>query len=201
MKTIFSLILLLLFPLILFSQDYEEIKVSELPKGVRDYVTNNMPGSEISRAVQGIENGQSVYATVIKFRNNKRIMVFDKEGNFLRKAENLASPSTYPPPMSNTANPKSGTAPQSGSGAIAMETIPEKSLPESIRKFLKENHTNYTILEAKHIPIGEAPLFQVILRDSQSDNVYLFNAKGEMMSKRSYELSSSPFTKQFPLKR
>ncbi|MBE0646230.1 MAG: hypothetical protein IH596_00430 [Bacteroidales bacterium] len=195
MKTFYSIILLLAFPLIIFSQDYEEIKTSELPKGVRDYVTTNMPGGEISRAVKGTDQGQTVYGTVIDFRGNKRIMIFDNEGNFLRRAENFNAPSSDPPPPANT------NTHSAGSGAIPMEKVQEKSLPDAIKKFLKENHTTYTILDAKIVPLGEAPMFQVILRDATTDNNYLFNAKGVLMKKKSYELSKSPFVNQYPLKK
>ena len=201
MKNIFSLLLVFLIPFILFSQDYEEIKASELPKGVKQYLNKYMPGSEISRAAKGIEHGNTIYATVIQDKSNKRILIFDEEGRFLRKAENLSSPSTDPPPISNTANPKSESAPASKPNAVAMQTIPEKSLPESIRTFLRENHTNYTLLEITYVPFAEAPLFKILLRDAQSDNLYLFNARGEKTSKRSYELVNSPFTKQYPLKK
>lgn len=193
--------LLVLYPLFLFSQDYVEIKTSDLPKGVHEYVTSNMPGGVIARAVSGTEQGQTVYAAVIEFRGNKRVMVFDKEGSFLRKADNLSSSASESPAMSNTANPKSASAPESGSGAMPMQPVEEKSLPEPIRKFLKENHTTYTILEAKIVPLSESPMFQIILRDSKTDNNYLFNARGDLMKKRSYELDKSPFVGQFPLKR
>ena len=193
MKNILSLAIAVLFPIILFSQDYEEIKAKELPKGVHEYLTKNMPGATIARAARGIEQGQTIYAAVIEVGTDKRVMIFDKDGAFLRKANSLSSTSTDPPPMSNTANSKSER------NSVPQQSIPEKSLPASTQKFLKDNHSNYTLLEITYIPFSNAPLYKVILRDSKSDNVYIFNADGGIKNKRSYELSSSPFTKQFPL--
>jgi hypothetical protein len=154
-----------------------------------------MPGAEISKAAKGTENGQPAFGAVIEFRGSKRIMIFDKEGNFLRKADNFNPPTAEPPPSTNT---NTHTA---GSGATPMESVQEKSLPDAIQKFLKENHTTYLILDAKIVPLGESPIFQIILRDATTDNNYLFNAKGDLVKKNSYELSKSPFVNQYPLKK
>lgn|GEM_PF-3325436 len=199
MKKILSLILTLIIPLILFSQDYEEIKVSELPKGVESYVKKKMPGTEIIRAARGTESGQTIYATVLLYQGQKRIMIFDKEGNFLRKAENISSQTTAPPPVSDSSTPKSGSAPSSKPETASQQTIPEKSLPVATQNYLKNHHTNYTLLDIKYVPFAESPIFKVVLRDATSDNVYIFNVSGEMTNKRSYTHASSPFVKQYPL--
>lgn len=201
MRPVFSLLLMILFPLIGLSQDWTEIKPNELPKGIHDYVTSNMPGADIDRAAKGSEQGQDVYAAVINFRNSKRMMIFDAKGNFLRKADDLSSPANNPPAMANTANPKSGSVPESTSGALKMESVQEKALPETIKKTLKDNHTTYTVLSAKLVPLGESPLFQLIVRDANTDNSYLFNAKGEQLKRTVYELNKSPFVHEFPLKK
>jgi len=197
MKKNFFLISILLVPYLVLSQNYSEIRVPELPRGVQDYVTKNMPGGTISRAAKITENGQTVYGAVISYRDGKYSMVFDKDGNFLRKVESLSSSSLSSISKSG-AVPSSSASSQPPLGTVAMKTIPESSLPAPVRKVIKETYQIYTILEAKEVPISATPVYQVILRDVKCDYVYLFNAKGDILSRRSYELKNSPFLGQFP---
>jgi len=187
----------LLGSVLLFSQEYTEINISDLPKKVHAYVDEIMPGASISKAAKSLDNQQVIYGTVIRFRDGKYCMLFDKDGNFLRKVENLSAASftsAVPPATASSATAEPPPPP----GTVAMKTIPESSLPEGVRKVIRETYKSYTILEAKEVPIGQAPIYQVILRDSASDHVYLFSRKGEILSRRSYELNNSPFLGQFP---
>ncbi len=196
MKKIALSLFIFLTPFFLVAQDYEEIKISQLPKGVTTYVEKNMPGGTIVRAAKGVENGQDLYAAVIEIRGDKRIMIFDKDGNFVRRAKSLTSPAE--PPQTKTSTTTT-THTQSNLTLIAPKPVEPASLPENIQKFLKNNHKNGKVLESKLLTLGETPIFQIVYRDATTDNVYHFDAKGEYMKKRTYILKNSPFKYQYPL--
>jgi hypothetical protein len=89
MKRIILLVVSLCFASFLFAQKTTEIKTNQLPKAVTKYVTDNMPGSTISKAVK-IEDGKTVqYGTVVDSKGRKHILIFDKDGKFVKKADKL----------------------------------------------------------------------------------------------------------------
>jgi len=194
MKKLALSMLVFLAPFLLVAQDYEEIKPNKLPKGVHSYVDKNMPGGTIIRAAKGKENEQYVYAAIIEIRNNKRIMIFDKDGNFLRRTTSLTgTPEPPPTKVNNTTKERSNMT------IIPPKKMEPSELPPNIQKFLKDNHKNGRVLQAKMLTLGETPIFQIIYRDETTDNVYHFDAKGEYMKKRTYILKNSPFKHQYPI--
>jgi hypothetical protein len=61
-----------------------EIKTSELPKAVSDYVTKNLAGKKISEAAKITEsNGTVTYEAEV----GKADYIFDANGNFVKKEE------------------------------------------------------------------------------------------------------------------
>ena len=64
-----------------------EIKASELPKGVSEYVTKNLAGKKIDEAAKITEaNGTITYEAEI----GKADYIFDANGNFIKKEEDKA---------------------------------------------------------------------------------------------------------------
>ncbi len=98
-----ALIILLLsfmFTAGLYAQDKKmsEIKVSQLPKGVSEWVSKNIPGGSITRAGKIEENGGLSYVAMVDIKGQNRAFVFDKEGKFIGKGDNVlkSSPPAKP---------------------------------------------------------------------------------------------------------
>lgn len=199
MKYLLAMMLITLMPVVMVAQDYQEIKPSDLPKGVSTYVTQHMPEGKIARAAKGLKDGKTVYAVVIEIGGNKRIMVFDENGNFLKRVESMSQinddqdPRTKGPDPNNTTN----TTPNP---AVAPTTyLKENQIPPAILSYLKANLTDYSILQAKQIMMGNSPMYQLIVRDKINDYVCTFDGKGDNAKRRTYPHKSSPFKHQFPL--
>ncbi|HXC04997.1 MAG TPA: PepSY-like domain-containing protein [Bacteroidia bacterium] len=61
-----------------------EIKVSELPKSVTDYIAKNKPGKKIKEASKIVDTkGVMTYEAEIEHTD----LIFDKNGNFLKEAK------------------------------------------------------------------------------------------------------------------
>jgi hypothetical protein len=91
---------LLLVALIIFSdilaQKITEFKTKDLPKSIEKYINVNMPGSTIFKAVKLDHNDKVTYSVAIDVRGKKQILVFDKNGKFLKKGDDLKSPVNKP---------------------------------------------------------------------------------------------------------
>ncbi len=66
-----------------------EIKSTELPRGVHDWVAKNVPGGKITRSGKIEENGILTYVAVVTVSNGKHAYLFDKSGNFTGKGDHL----------------------------------------------------------------------------------------------------------------
>jgi len=89
MKKIILTLVAALCSTLLFSQNYSEIKASQLPKGATTYVTTNFKGMPIKKAVKIDDNGVIKYGAVLEGNGRKYTLVFDKNGKFLDKGESL----------------------------------------------------------------------------------------------------------------
>ena len=119
MKRIFAICIPVLFATALFAQTRTEIKIDQLPKKVSEYVTKNLPGAKIDRAMKEDNKGDiSYYALVISAGQN-HILVFDKDGNFVKKGDNIFKESQKQNP------PKPGT-PQTDDKPNPEKTKPKK---------------------------------------------------------------------------
>jgi hypothetical protein len=199
MKKIALLFLIALMPFFLIAQDYTEIKTVQLPSAVKTYIDKNMPGGTISRAAKGTDKGKTVYAAIIEFNGSKRIMIFDEEGKFIRRASSLTDSGSGDDRRNSGPDPTdvSNTHPHP---TIAPTTILEDDqIPTPILDYLNGHLKNYKILQAKQITMGTAPSYQLIIRDQTNDYVFFFNSKGEFTNKRTYIHKNSPFKHQFPL--
>ncbi len=87
MKKFIALLFVMLFSAAVFAQtkDYTEIKVSALPKNTTDWIKKNMPQGTIVKAAVGNENNQKIYFAQVEVKGDKRLLRFDKDGNFLGK--------------------------------------------------------------------------------------------------------------------
>lgn len=118
MKRIFIILITLLFAAAVFTQTRTEIKIDQLPKKVSEYITKNLPGAKTERAMKEDNKGVISYYTLSSLADQHHILVFDKDGNFVKKGDNIfkesqksnpPKPGTPPPPdksKTDQANPK-----------------------------------------------------------------------------------------------
>ena len=103
MKKIIAIAFALLISAFVFAQDKKmsELKISDLPKGVSKWVETSMPGGKIVRAGKIEEKGTLSYMAAVEFKGSKHSYIFDKDGKFVGKGDNLvnsqAAPKAAPP--------------------------------------------------------------------------------------------------------
>ena len=85
--------LICLFSIIFVSgvlaQNYAEIKTSQMPKKITEYLKKNLGTYTLGRVAKYDEKGLVRYAVVAELRGNKSIYVFDKDGNYLTREKSL----------------------------------------------------------------------------------------------------------------
>jgi hypothetical protein len=91
MKQTIFLVLVLFFATVVFSQEKKmtELKTSDLPKGVTTWVNDNIPGGKITKAGKIEEKGVVSYAVAVESKGRKHSYLFDKDGKFSGKGDNL----------------------------------------------------------------------------------------------------------------
>ena len=114
MKKIILLIALIFIASGLNAQKLTEMNVSKLPKATTDYIKENLPGAKIVRAVKADDKGVITYNVGIDIKGRKHMLVFDKDGKFLKKGDDLvksdvAKPKTSPAPAKPATPPPSDT--------------------------------------------------------------------------------------------
>ncbi|MEI7661810.1 MAG: hypothetical protein WCK34_06425 [Bacteroidota bacterium] len=118
MKKLLFLFVAVVITLSVNAQDRKmsEIKSSELPKGVTDFLKQNMPGATITRAGKIEDKSELNYVAVVESKGVKHAYMFDKTGKFKGKGDHLfnnngQSPVTKPPTTILT-DPKNSPAPK-----------------------------------------------------------------------------------------
>ncbi len=91
MKKIVFLLVAAILATMVFAQDrtMSELKVSQLPKGVTDYISKNLPGAPITRAGKIEEKGEVTYVATVDVKGSKHTYLFDKNGTFKGKGDHL----------------------------------------------------------------------------------------------------------------
>ena len=87
MKKIVVLIITLFFTGMIYAQTKTEVKVTDLPKSISAFISKNMEGFTIDKAFKVLDKGVQTYDVFIKNGDKKHVVAFDKDGNFLKKAE------------------------------------------------------------------------------------------------------------------
>jgi hypothetical protein len=109
MKKLMLIMIAAMFSVAVSAQDKKttEIKPGELPKAVSEYVAKNLGGGTIVRAGKIDEKGVISYAAVVETGGQKRAFIFDKDGKFVGKADNIAKPAapTAKPPVKSDTKP------------------------------------------------------------------------------------------------
>jgi hypothetical protein len=114
MKKLMFLIFAAMFSVAIFAQDKKmtEIKTSQLPKAVSEWVSQNIAGGSITKAGKIEENGVLSYVAMVDMKGQNRAFVFDKDGKFIGKADNVlkANPVAKPPVKDTEAKPATKSA-------------------------------------------------------------------------------------------
>lgn len=98
MKQTILLVVILFFTTVAFAQEkkMQEIKSADLPKGVTTWVKDNLPDGKITRAGKIDDKGVISYAVSVESKGRKHSYLFDKDGKFAGKGDNLINPPKAP---------------------------------------------------------------------------------------------------------
>ena len=107
----------MMFSTLIFAQKSTEIPASKLPKATTDYIKDNLPGTKIDKAFKVEDKGVVTYNVNVDVKGKKHLFIFDKDGKFLKKGDDLiqsggAPKTTTPPakqPTEKSAEDKPGT--------------------------------------------------------------------------------------------
>lgn len=105
MKIFKFIILLFAFSILLVAQKMTDIKSSQLPKASLDYIQKNLPGAKIVRAAKIEQKGSINYNVVIEKDAKKHVLVFDKDGRFLKKSDDMVGSQPKSKTKTKTSNP------------------------------------------------------------------------------------------------
>jgi hypothetical protein len=106
-KTLITIIVLLISTL-LFAQKTTEIPVGKLPKATTDYINDNLPGATITKAAKVEDKGVVTYNVGIDIKGRKHLFIFDKDGKFLKKGDELIN--SYAPKGNPSSKPQQKTS-------------------------------------------------------------------------------------------
>jgi hypothetical protein len=87
-KRIFIFLFASLFITGVIAQNYTEIKTSQIPKKITEYLKKTLGTYTLGRAAKSNEKGVIKYEVVAASRGHKAIYVFDKDGKFLGRERN-----------------------------------------------------------------------------------------------------------------
>lgn len=73
------------------AQKITEIKTRDLPTPIEKYIKDKMPGASIFKAVKLNDKGTLTYDVAIDLNGHKHVYVFDKNGKFLKKGDELVT--------------------------------------------------------------------------------------------------------------
>ena len=85
MKKVLVTFMVALFATVVLGQTKTELKTADLPKNVTDYITLNMKNSTIDKAFKVDNKGEITYKVVVMNGKEKKVLHFDKNGNFVNK--------------------------------------------------------------------------------------------------------------------
>lgn len=61
------------------------VKVTDLPKGITEYVTKDYVGYSVKDAIKIVTNNVITYETIITKGSSQETLLFDKDGAFIKK--------------------------------------------------------------------------------------------------------------------
>ena len=188
MKKITLLLMLFSISCFVFPQQYEEISIAKLPKGVKDYVTQNFKNVKIIRAAQSVQNNEKIYGAVIEADGRKYSMIFDKNGTFIQKADDLLK-SLAPSGKTGSMGGSSGgtTGGLTGGPANPKRTIrplPLMSCPKGVQDYIAKNYPKATVISSGQYTEKGQGFFVVTVSEKGKDYTFHFTSQGQNMPNR-----------------
>jgi hypothetical protein len=89
MKKLVLVLLVSFCTTVLFAQKTTEVKTKDLPKATTDWVKTNMPPATIQKSIKLEDKGTVTYNVLVLSAGRKHILVFDKDGKYLQKGDDL----------------------------------------------------------------------------------------------------------------
>jgi hypothetical protein len=112
MKKVTLTLIAALFATLIFAQTKTELKSSELPKTITDYLATNVKAYTIYKSFKVDSKGVITYDVIMTKGSDKRMMVFDKDGKFIKKGDQESKEALKSAPdAAPKAQPATKTAP------------------------------------------------------------------------------------------
>jgi hypothetical protein len=162
------------------AQEYTDIKVMQLPKKTQAYLAENMKGMTPSRTVKIENNGVLSYGVVYEVSGRKRVLVFDKDGNFTQKGDKLNSGSAAVQPANSSGT---GTIKPAGNNTIP---IAVEKLPAPTQTYLKTTYPSGKIAISNQLTENSIIFYQVTVIDGNKSHVIAFDSKGKYLSEQTF---------------
>jgi hypothetical protein len=126
MKRTTFILIAIIITLLLFSQTRTEVIIKNLPASIPEYVKNKLHEFNISKAFKVDSKGVITYEILAVKGGEKQVLVFDRNGKFIRKGDKEAinameKKSGQPNPAMQPVHPGKKTDPKSGSKEIPDE--------------------------------------------------------------------------------
>jgi hypothetical protein len=107
MKKILLFTVAFIFSAALFAQKQStNIKSSQLPQETQNYIKNNLPGCQITKATKVIEGGKVSYDVVVDVKGKKNLFVFDGIGTFVKRGDPIPQADPNKPPAATGSEQK-----------------------------------------------------------------------------------------------
>ena len=87
MKKFLLLLFVGIFASVVFGQTKTELKPADLPKSVTDFIAKNIKAYTIDKAFKVDSKGVITYDVLILKGADKSVLIFDKDGKFVKRAE------------------------------------------------------------------------------------------------------------------
>jgi hypothetical protein len=148
-----------------------------LPENIKSYIATNYAGATIKKASQQIGKDGKVegYKVSIRSKESKEItLVFDATGTLtllVTDDRNTAFPAQNPPKL---------------------YFIEKNDLPEAIKTYLNNKHSDYKCIKAAVIVEGDTKTYSVVISKDLTSFEYLFDEKGNVLKSGTFGVNAPP---------
>jgi hypothetical protein len=120
MKKVILTTVVAIFAMMVYAQTKNELKPADLSKPITEYVKQNMPTYTITKAFKVDSKGVITFDVVVTKGAEKRLLVFDKDGKFVKKGDqetkttfkNAKDPKAMPPAKTPPAKEEKASEPK-----------------------------------------------------------------------------------------
>jgi hypothetical protein len=87
MKKLFLILFIGILSPVVFGQTKTELKPADLPKPITEFITKNVKSFTIDKAFKVDSKGVITYDLLLIHGADKAVFIFDKDGNFIKRAD------------------------------------------------------------------------------------------------------------------